>query len=300
MPSPPIGRRADRLDRPWTIQRGPIYGLLNEVPLTGPSRDIPYCPYHLSHCNTRKDIPVCRTARPRDLGPKAANGFRHLLSPLKIGRITVRNRAFSSAHGTGFGRNGQLTDRHIEYHRARAGGGIGLIVIEATSIDNSPIGAGVSSANLRNVDDSILPLYRQLADAVHAEGAKIFCLLSHSGRNTVMGAQGQPPVAPSPIPMDRTRDIPHALEREEIAAIVAGFAAAARRCRDGGLDGVELSFTHGNLVQQFLSPASNKRDDEYGGQHGEPAATGSRGDSGGARTLSAGISRSGSATAPRS
>ena len=120
----------------------------------------------------------------------------------------MRNRAFSSAHGTGFGRNGQLTDRHIEYHRARARGGIGLIVIEATSIDNSPIGAGVSSANLRNIDDSILPLYRQLADAVHAEGTKIFCLLSHSGRNTVMGAQGQPPVAPSPIPMDRTRDIP--------------------------------------------------------------------------------------------
>ncbi len=199
------------------------------------------------------------------LETEAANGFRHLLSPLKIGRITVRNRAFSSAHGTGFGRNGQLTDRHVEYHRARAGGGIGLIVIEATSIDNSPIGAGVSSANLRNIDDFILPPYRQLADAVHADGAKIFCLLSHSGRNTVMGAQGQPPVAPSPIPMDRTRDIPHALEREEIAAIVAGFAGAARRCRDGGLDGVELSFTHGNLVQQFLSPASNKRDDEYGG-----------------------------------
>ena len=87
------------------------------------------------------------------LGTEGANGFRHLLSPLKIGRITVRNRAFSSAHGTGFGRNGQLTDRHIEYHRSRAMGGIGLIVIEATSIDDLPIGAGVSSANLRNVDD---------------------------------------------------------------------------------------------------------------------------------------------------
>lgn len=192
-------------------------------------------------------------------------GFPHLLSPLSIGRITVRNRAFSSAHGTGFGGNGMLTERHIEYHRARARGGIGLIVIEATSIDDSPIGAGVSGANLRNTSDAVLPLYRRIAEAVHAEGAKIFCLLSHSGRNTVMGSQGQPPLAPSAIPMDRTRDIPHELEREEIAAIVAAFAAAARRCRDGGLDGVELSFTHGNLVQQFLSPASNKREDEYGG-----------------------------------
>jgi 2,4-dienoyl-CoA reductase-like NADH-dependent reductase (Old Yellow Enzyme family) len=158
-----------------------------------------------------------------------------------------------------------LTERHIEYHRARARGGIGLIIIEATSIDDSPISAGGCNSSLRNTSDAVLPLYGLLADAVHAEGAKIFCLLSHSGRNTVMGLQGQPPVAPSAISMDRTRDIPHALEREEIAAIIAGFAAAARRCRDGGLDGVELSFTHGNLVQQFLSPASNKRDDEYGG-----------------------------------
>lgn len=194
-----------------------------------------------------------------------ADRFPHLLSPLTIGRVTVRNRAFSSAHGTGFAVNGLLSERHIEYHRARARGGIGLIVIEATAIDDAPISAGVSAANLHNTSDAVLPLYRRIADAVHAEGAKIFCLLSHSGRNTVMGPQGQPPMAPSAIPMDRTRDIPHELEREEIAAIVAAFAAAARRCRDGGLDGVELSFTHGNLVQQFLSPASNKRSDDYGG-----------------------------------
>ena len=191
--------------------------------------------------------------------------FPRLLSPLRVGQVTLRNRAFSSAHGTGFGSNGQLTERHIEYHKARARGGIGLIIIEATSIDDSPISAGAFNSNLRNTSDAVLPLYGRLADAVHAEGTKVFCLLSHSGRNTVMGAQGQPPVAPSAIPMDRTRDIPHALEREEIAAIIVGFAAAARRCRDGGLDGVELSFTHGNLVQQFLSPASNKRDDEFGG-----------------------------------
>jgi 2,4-dienoyl-CoA reductase-like NADH-dependent reductase (Old Yellow Enzyme family) len=191
--------------------------------------------------------------------------FPHLLSPLTIGRVTVRNRAFSSAHGTGFAVNGLLSERHIEYHRARARGGIGLIVIEATGIDDAPISASASVANLRNTSDAVLPAYRRIADAVHAEGAKIFCLLSHSGRNTSMGAQGQPPMAPSAIPMDRTRDIPHELEREEIAAIVSAFAAAARRCRDGGLDGVELSFTHGNLVQQFLSPASNQRGDEYGG-----------------------------------
>lgn len=191
--------------------------------------------------------------------------FQHLLSPATIGGVTIRNRAFSSAHGTGFGAGGAITDRHIAYHRARARGGIGLIVLEATSVDASPIGVGSGGANLRNTSDAVIPQYQRIAGVVHGEGAKLFCLLSHSGRNTTMGANGQPPLAPSPIPMDRTRDIPHELEPEEIAEIVRNFAAAARRCRDGGLDGVELSFTHGNLVQEFLSPSSNKRTDAYGG-----------------------------------
>jgi 2,4-dienoyl-CoA reductase-like NADH-dependent reductase (Old Yellow Enzyme family) len=191
--------------------------------------------------------------------------FPHLLSPLTVGGVQIRNRAFSTAHGTGFGAGGAITDRHIEYHRARAHGGIGLIVLEATSVDDSPIGVGTGGANLRNTGEEVIPQYRRIAAAVHAEGAKLFCMLSHSGRNTTMGRDGQPPVAPSPIPMDRTRDIPHELEPDEIATIVRNFGAAASRCRAGGLDGVELSFTHGNLVQEFLSPASNKRTDEYGG-----------------------------------
>src|SRR5919202_1755639 len=106
---------------------------------------------------------------------------------------------------------------------------------------------------------------RVLADAVHAHGAKIMTMLSHSGRNTTMTGEGLPPEAPSPIPMDRTRDIPHELEEDEVAAIVQAFAAAARRCQLGGLDGVDLSFAHGNLPVQFLSPVSNKRTDRYGG-----------------------------------
>jgi 2,4-dienoyl-CoA reductase-like NADH-dependent reductase (Old Yellow Enzyme family) len=190
--------------------------------------------------------------------------FAHLLAPLAIGRVTVRNRALSTAHGTGMSVGGQISDRLIEYHRARARGGIGLIVLEATSVDQSPIGARAKGANLRSTD-AIIPGYRRIADALHAEGAKVFTMLSHSGRNTSMGADGEPPVAPSPIPMDRTRDIPHELGIDEIGGIVRAFAAAAVRAREGGLDGVELSFTHGNLVQAFLSPSSNRRTDAYGG-----------------------------------
>jgi len=195
----------------------------------------------------------------------SVDAFERLLSPLDIGGVRVRNRTLSTAHGTGMSTGGQISERLIEYHRARAQGGIGLVILEATSVDKSPIGARARGANLRSTDDSIIPGYRRIADALHAEGARVFSMLSHSGRNTSMGVDGEPPMAPSPLPMDRSRDVPHELDAEEIAEIVQSFAAAARRCREGGLDGVELSFTHGNLVQAFLSPASNRRTDRYGG-----------------------------------
>lgn len=191
--------------------------------------------------------------------------FKRLLSPLKIGNITVRNRALSTAHGTGYAQGGRIGPRLIEYHRARARGGIGLIIFGTTSVDGSPIGIRGAAGGLVSTDDSVVEQYRGLVDAIHAEGTKIFCLLSHSGSVTNMGPQGEPPLAPSPIPMDRSRDIPHELELDEIRSIVKAFGAAAARCKEGGFDGVELSFTHGNLVQQFLSPRSNKREDEYGG-----------------------------------
>src|SRR5580704_8009121 len=112
-----------------------------------------------------------RVSLAADLG-KAAMTFGHLLSPFTVGNVTIRNRAFSSAHGTGFGQGGALTDRHLEYHRARARGGIGLIVLEATSVDNSPIGVGTGGANLRNTSNAVLPQYHRIAEAVHDEGAK--------------------------------------------------------------------------------------------------------------------------------
>ena len=197
--------------------------------------------------------------------PRNIPGFpmspRASLFPLQLRHLTLRNRIFSSGHGTGFGVGGTVGERHIAYHRARARGGLALIVTEATGIDDAPL----RSYNIRNTSDAILPGYRGLADAVHAEGAAVFALLSHTGRNQVMDADGNAPRAATDVPMDRTRDVPHRLDPDEIEAVIAAFAAAARRCREGGLDGVELSFTHGNLAQEFLSPWSNDRDDDWGG-----------------------------------
>ena len=190
--------------------------------------------------------------------------FEHLLSPITIGKVEVRNRVLSSGHGTSFATDGLPNERHLHYHAERARGGIGLIIMEATAVDRSQVSA-TGTTNIQNVDERIIPRYQAIADAVHAHGAKIFTMLSHSGRNTTMSSQGAPPVAPSPIPMDRTRDVPHELEIWEIETIVQAFAAAADRCRRGGLDGVDLSYAHGNLVPQFMSPLSNHRQDRYGG-----------------------------------
>src|SRR6476660_6670832 len=141
-----------------------------------------------------------------------ADEFKHILSPIEIGNVTIRNRIMSSGHGTRFATDGLPNDRLKYYHVERAKGGIGLISLEATAVDETQTRAE-SGGKLRNVDDRVIPRYREVADAVHAHGAKLFTMLSHSGRNIPMRTNnGAPPVAPSPLPMDRTRDIPHALE----------------------------------------------------------------------------------------
>src|SRR5919205_2837515 len=123
--------------------------------------------------------------------------YPHLLSPIQIGGLTVRNRVLSSGHGTNFATDGLPNARHLGYHVERAKGGIGLIIMEATSVTEASTSA-TGSGNIRNIDDRIIPPYRELADAVHAHGAKIMTMLSHSGRNTTMTGEGLPPEAPSP------------------------------------------------------------------------------------------------------
>lgn len=193
-----------------------------------------------------------------------SSSYKHLLSPLTVGNREIRNRSLSTAHGTAYAVDGKVSDQLIAYHLARAKGGIGLIILEATGVDVETIGAK-GGTYLRNLDDSVIPGYRKLSKAVKDEGATVYTMLWHPGRISNMAIDGMPPRAPSPLPMDRSRDIPRPLEREEIAAIVTAFADAAVRAREGGLDGVELSYSHGNLPQQFLSPLTNFRDDEYGG-----------------------------------
>jgi mycofactocin system FadH/OYE family oxidoreductase 2 len=191
--------------------------------------------------------------------------FRYLFTPIKIGSITLKNRIYSSGHVPGFAEHGFPTERYLLYHVEKAKGGVGLTIFGgSTSIaDNSP---ATDWSMIANRDDRIIPFYRELAEAIHAHGAKVMTQLTHMGRRGRSDSERWLPlVAPSQLPEPYPREIPHEIEEEQIQAIIRAFGQAVRRCREGGLDGVEISAAHNHLIDQFWSPQFNRRTDRWGG-----------------------------------
>jgi len=189
--------------------------------------------------------------------------FQNLFSPGHIGKVEIRNRIVMPPMATNFAAaEGAVTDRHIAYYQARARGGVGVIIFEHTGI----VKQGKAFPNMALIDaDDKIPPFRKLIQAVHEEGAKIFIQINHAGRQTSPSITGCPIVAPSPIPCPVRQEMPRALSPGEIQDLVWAYAAAARRAKDAGADGVEIHMAHGYLLNQFLSPFSNRREDEYGG-----------------------------------
>lgn len=190
------------------------------------------------------------------------NQFRFLFEPIQVGTVTLNNRIVSTAHSTRFAEDGIVGDRFCAYHEARAKGGVGLIITEAQPVHPSSV---PRLGMIHNWDDRVIPGFRNLAKAVHRYGTKIFGQISHHGRQMSSALSGQPILAPSAIPCPLKREIPKEMEVEEIEEIVGNFGKAARRLKEGGFDGVEVMIGHGYLLNEFLSPAMNKRTDEYGG-----------------------------------
>jgi mycofactocin system FadH/OYE family oxidoreductase 2 len=189
--------------------------------------------------------------------------FRHLLSPLRVGRLDLPNRVLITAHATNYVDGDGLPDqRAVHYYAERARGGVGLMVTGASSVHpTSPMVRGVVDAH----DPRVVGAWRAIAEAVHGAGGRILVMLTHMGRVGRM-PDTRPLVAPSPlIDGNFHQAVPHELEGREIAEIVAAFARAAERVRESGMDGVELQGAHGYLIAQFLSPLSNRRADGYGG-----------------------------------
>ena len=190
--------------------------------------------------------------------------FHHLFSPIQIGNMTVRNRIVNTAHGTNFARDHILTDRHIYYHAERAKGGVGMSITEATSVHPS-YDIGVMDT-IWSFDDRNIPWFRRLSNAVHQHGAKILVQINHGGRHSVNSETMLPLLAPSavvaPDLWEPGAEVPHEMDEDEILEIVQAFGRSASLVKEGRIDGVELHGGHGNLIQQFMTPWVNMRDDK--------------------------------------
>lgn len=187
----------------------------------------------------------------------------NLLDPFQIGHLTLRNRIVSTSHAPNYVEDGHPRDRYRLYHEEKAKGGVALTMIGGSTniAPDSPSVFGQLYAG----DDSIIPWFRRLTDGVHAHGAAVMCQITHMGRRTAWDdGHWLPVLAPSGIREPAHRAFPKVMEQEDIDRVIGDFAAAARRCQEGGFDGIEL-LSHSHLLGQFLSPLTNQRDDGYGG-----------------------------------
>ena len=194
----------------------------------------------------------------------AAKNFRKLFEPYTVKSMTLRNRIVMTPIGTHFAEHtGEVNERIIDYYKQRAKGGTGLITIEAASV-YSPQGAS-GSYQLRIDHDNYIPGLYRLCESIHDCGSKISILLNHAGSAANGKITNIQPVSASDIPSRVGGDIPRALTTDEIYTIVDKFAEAAKRAVTAGFDAVEIQAGHGYLLNQFLSPTTNDRTDEFGG-----------------------------------
>ncbi|WP_136440940.1 FAD-dependent oxidoreductase [Pacificoceanicola onchidii] len=190
--------------------------------------------------------------------------FPHLFSPITIGPLTLRNRIVSTGHETHLNDKGQIGDRMIAYHEARARGGAGLIMTEVALVHSS----AVFVADPIRVDtDACIPGYARLAEVVHGHGTGLIAQLFHPGREMLASEDGTAPVSysASATPNERFHVMPRPMTPEMIAEVIAAYGDAAVRMQKAGLDGVEIVASHGYLPAQFLNPQVNHREDDYGG-----------------------------------
>ncbi|MDE3204666.1 MAG: mycofactocin system FadH/OYE family oxidoreductase 2 [Acidobacteriota bacterium] len=189
--------------------------------------------------------------------------YRHLFSPLRVGSLTLRNRVVFSAHLTNYAtQDGRPSEQHAAYYAARAAGGAGLIITEEHSTHPTD---WPYEKLIHGFHEDVIPGYRRITEAVHAHDVPILAQINHNGGQASSMYTRLPVWAPSPVPDPLFREVPKAVEAHEIAEIVAGYAKVAEHCLRGGFDGIELQCSHSSIVRGFLSPATNRRTDAYGG-----------------------------------
>ncbi|CAM4475010.1 NADPH dehydrogenase NamA [Paenibacillus phoenicis] len=183
-----------------------------------------------------------------------------LFTPYTIKQVTFKNRIVMSpmCQYSSHNRDGKVEDWHRVHYASRAVGGVGLILVEATAV--LPEGR-ISYRDLGIWSDEHISGLKELVDLVHRNGAKIGIQLAHAGRKAELE---ETILAPSAIPFPEKKT-PKAADAEDIRRIVEGFRDGARRAKEAGFDVIEIHGAHGYLLNEFLSPVTNHREDEYGG-----------------------------------
>ena len=189
--------------------------------------------------------------------------FSHLFSPIKVGETVVKNRVFMPPISTNLADKGYVTDALVAHYAARAKGGVGLIVTEVTTVEPTYI---YLPGDMSIHDDSFIPGWKKLTEAVHQYDCKILPQLFHPAY-MAFPIPGTPRlIAPSNVGPYYAKEAPRSVTKEELKVIIKQFGEAALRVKTAGADGVEIHAAHAHgLLGGFLSPLYNKRTDEYGG-----------------------------------
>ena len=186
-----------------------------------------------------------------------------LLRPFRLKHLTLKNRIMSTSHASGLAEGGMPGERYQRYHEAKAAGGLALTMFGGSSNVSPDSAWALPQIDLH--DARVVEHFRAFSRRIHAHGAALMCQVSHvGGRGEAYAGAALPPIGPSPVRETLHRAFAREMDAHDIARVVADYADAAQRCKDGGLDGIE-TLTGAHLIGQFLSPATNRRRDAFGG-----------------------------------
>jgi 2,4-dienoyl-CoA reductase-like NADH-dependent reductase (Old Yellow Enzyme family) len=186
-----------------------------------------------------------------------------LLQPFQLKNLRLRNRIMSTSHASTLDDGGMPKERYQRYHEEKAKGGIALTMFGGSSMVSRDSSWGGGQIDVST--DDIMPYLQRFSERIHRQGAAVMCQVSHLGRRAdAMGWHWLPTIAPSRTRETRHRNFPREMDHHDIVRVVKEYAAAAKRCQEGGLDGIE-TMTGGHLIGQFFSPRTNKRTDAFGG-----------------------------------
>lgn len=184
-----------------------------------------------------------------------------LFSPLTLRELKLKNRIVMPPMCMYVaGHDGRVTDWHVVHYASRAAGQVGFIIVEATGIEDR---GRISENDLGIWEDGQITGLKRLVEAVHLNDGKIAIQLGHAGRKSTV--EYTTPVAPSALAFSKEYRTPKALTKPEINQLIEKFAKAAKRAAAAGFDAIEIHAAHGYLLNEFMSPLANKRDDDYGG-----------------------------------